>query len=139
MSTNNDLPKEKQLREKPLSPHLQIYAPQLTSITSILHRVSGIGNTVGLVLLSLILWGAANDSGLYFLITDFMTTPFGLVVLSGFAASFSYHLSTGIRHFIFDAGAMMDLKNSYRLGYATLALALILSVLIIAKIWMTLG
>lgn len=134
-TVSNDMPK----RERPLSPHLSIYAPQLTSITSILHRVTGVANTVGLVLLSAILYGAANDASLYFVITDFMTSPFGLILLSGFAISYSYHLCTGLRHFVFDAGAMMDLKNAYKLGYITLACAALLSLFLIFKIWTVLG
>lgn len=126
-------------RTRPLSPHLQIYAPQLTSITSIFHRVTGIGNTVGLVVLSAILYGAANNADLYYAITNFMTSTFGLIILSGFAVSYSYHLCTGIRHFVFDAGAMMDLKNYYKLGYITLMCAALLSLFLIFKIWTILG
>lgn len=139
MSETKSSKDETVVRPRPLSPHLQIYAPQLTSITSILHRVTGVANTIGLVILSALLYGAANNADLYYCVTQFMTSTFGLVILSGFAISYSYHLCTGLRHFVFDAGAMMDLKNAYRLSYILLSLAALLSLFLIFKIWTVLG
>ncbi len=139
MSETKSSKDETVVRPRPLSPHLQIYAPQLTSITSILHRVTGVANTIGLVILSALLYGAANNADLYYCVTQFMTSTFGLVILSGFAISYSYHLCTGLRHFVFDAGAMMDLKNAYRLSYILLSLATLLSLFLIFKIWTVLG
>jgi len=122
-------------RERPLSPHLQEYAPQLTSITSILHRLSGMSNTAGLLLLTALIYALAFDVQMYISLTSCLSTTLGKVALTGIAAGLCYHLCAGVRHFVFDTGAMMDLKNAYAAGYTVLGMAAAMTALLAYVIW----
>ena len=83
---------------RPLSPHLQIYRRQLTSITSILHRFTGIGLAVGL--LYLVCWLTAAASGLeaFDRLQTFNGSIIGRLLLLGWSIAFFYHLLNGLRH-----------------------------------------
>ena len=89
---------------RPLSPHLQVYRPQLTSITSILHRITGIGLAVGL--LYLVCWLVAAASGLeaFDRLQSFNGSIIGKLLLLGWSVAFFYHLLNGIRHLAWDMG-----------------------------------
>lgn len=126
-------------RPRPLSPHLQIYSPQLTSLTSILHRVTGVLLTIGLVLVSVMVFYAANDPNTFEGITAFFASPFGLTVLTGFVAAACYHFCAGIRHLIWDTGALLDLKAAYAAGYLMLGCSALLTILIMICILEQLG
>jgi succinate dehydrogenase / fumarate reductase cytochrome b subunit len=103
---------------RPLSPHLQIYRRQLTSVTSILHRFTGIGLAVGL--LYLVCWLTAAASGLdaFDRLQSFNGSPIGKILLLGWTVAFFYHLLNGIRHLAWDAGWGFDLPTAYKTGYA---------------------
>jgi len=98
---------------RPLSPHLQVYKPQLTSVTSILHRASGWGLSVGLVMFTWWLAAAAIGPEAYQAFRDFCSSPLGLILLFGWTVAFYYHLANGIRHLIWDTGLLFELKNAY--------------------------
>lgn len=117
-----------QKRPRPLSPHLLEYKQRLTGITSILHRITGVGLVIGLAILTVLLFSAANDAYSFEKITRFLATPFGLVIVTGFVAAMCYHLCAGIRHLIFDTGAMLDLKNAYRAGYTVIGGTIFLTI-----------
>ena len=104
---------------RPLSPHLQIYKPQLTSMLSILHRATGIA-----------LWVicAAADPATYARFESFNTSILGRIFLGGWLFSAFYHLCNGIRHLFWDAGYGFELKDAYRSGWIVLAVALIATV-----------
>ncbi len=92
-------------RKRPLSPHLQIYKPQLSSTLSIMHRITGMALAAGFVVF--ILWLATLafyplESYECFLSVA-QTIP-GKIALCGWAWAMSYHLCTGIRHLIWDMG-----------------------------------
>jgi succinate dehydrogenase / fumarate reductase cytochrome b subunit len=105
---------------RPLSPHLQVYRPQLTSFTSILHRITGIGLAVGL--LYLVCWLTAAASGLeaFDRLQSFNGTFIGRLLLFGWSVAFFYHLLNGIRHLAWDAGWGFELPTAYKSGYAVL-------------------
>jgi len=105
---------------RPLSPHLQIYRRQLTSVLSILHRFTGIGLAVGL--LYLVCWLAAAASGLeaFDRLQSFNGSPIGKLLLLGWSIAFFYHLLNGIRHLAWDAGWGFELPAAYKSGYAVL-------------------
>jgi succinate dehydrogenase / fumarate reductase cytochrome b subunit len=105
---------------RPLSPHLQYYKPQMTSVLSIFHRMSGIANAVGLVMVTAWLLSAAIGADLYQHFTAFMASPLGLLMLFGWTLSIYYHLCSGIRHLIFDTGRMMKIKHATQAGYVIL-------------------
>jgi succinate dehydrogenase / fumarate reductase cytochrome b subunit len=105
---------------RPLSPHLQIYRRQLTSVTSILHRLTGIGLAAGL--LYLVWWLVAAASGLesFDRLQSFNGTIIGRLLLFGWTIAFFYHLLNGIRHLAWDAGWGFELPTAYRTGTAVL-------------------
>ncbi|GAB2178079.1 succinate dehydrogenase, cytochrome b556 subunit [Dongia sp. agr-C8] len=105
---------------RPLSPHLQIYQRQLTSVTSILHRFTGIGLAIGL--LYLVCWLTAAASGLeaFDRLQSFNGSIIGRLLLLGWTVAFFYHLLNGIRHLAWDAGWGFELPAAYKTGYAVL-------------------
>lgn len=103
-------------------------------MTSILHRVTGVGLTIGLVLVSIAVFLAATDLEAFGDFTAFFTTPLGLIVTAGFVASCAYHFCAGIRHLIFDTGALLDLKSAYTAGYTVLVCSAVLTALIMVCI-----
>jgi len=117
------------MRERPLSPHLQIYKHQITSVLSILHRISGAALTVGLIVLTAWLLSAASGPDAYGAFVGIMSSPLGLFALFGWSVALFYHLSTGLRHLVLDTGACLDIRGIYRSGYAALALAALLCAL----------
>jgi succinate dehydrogenase / fumarate reductase cytochrome b subunit len=106
---------------RPLSPHLQIYRQPLTAgIVSILHRITGIGLSVGL--LYLVCWLVAAASGLeaFDQLQSFNGSIIGKLLLLGWSVAFFYHLLNGIRHLSWDAGWGLELPAATRSGYAVL-------------------
>lgn len=115
-------------RERPLSPHLQVYRPQLTSAMSIFHRITGCALTVGALMIVWWLVAAARGAAAYNAFSDFASGPFGILVLFGFSVALYYHLCAGIRHLMWDAGHGLDLKTAYRSGYIALGATAVLTV-----------
>ena len=115
--------------KRPLSPHLQVYRPQLTSILSITHRASGLALSTGTVFV--VGWLVALASGeKYFAIAHYLASQwYGLIVLAGYTWALSYHLCNGIRHLFWDAGYGFELTTVYRSGWAILAGSVILTTL----------
>jgi succinate dehydrogenase / fumarate reductase cytochrome b subunit len=109
--------------KRPLSPHLQVYKPQLTSILSITHRATGVALSVGTLMLSCWIVAAASGPEAFAGVQAFLGGPFGLIILFGWSASLFYHLANGIRHLFWDAGYGFELKTTYASGYAVLAFA----------------
>lgn len=103
--------------ERPLSPHLQIYRPQLTSITSILTRITGNGLIVGAVLVVWWLIAAATGAGAFATADAVLTSWFGDLVLTLSAWALWYHYLAGLRHLWFDAGRGLDIATAERLGW----------------------
>lgn len=90
--------------DRPLSPHLQVYRPQITSILSILHRLTGVGLVAGALLFSY--WiSAATYGPVYFdQAQAILGSWFGRLVLLGMTFALFYHLANGIRHLAWDIG-----------------------------------
>jgi len=112
---------------RPLSPHLQIYRPQLTSTLSISHRISGVILSVGLI--AVVFWVLAVASGpdYYALFTGVVGHPAGLLGMAVWSFALFYHLLNGIRHLLWDAGWLLDLKGAYASGYAVVIGAVVLT------------
>ena len=109
---------------RPLSPHLQIYRWQLTSVLSILHRATGIALAVGALYLATWVIYAAAPPRAYALFQGFNGSIFGRIILGGWLFSAFYHLANGIRHLFWDAGYGFELKDAYRSGWIVVAVAL---------------
>jgi succinate dehydrogenase / fumarate reductase cytochrome b subunit len=116
---------------RPLSPHLQVYRPQLTSVLSILHRLTGVALAFGTLLLAWWLIAAANGPEAYAVVESFFGSWFGTLVLLGFSWALMYHLCNGIRHLFWDAGFGFELKDAYVSGW----LAVVASLLMTALAW----
>jgi succinate dehydrogenase / fumarate reductase cytochrome b subunit len=114
---------------RPLSPHLQIYKPQLTSLLSILHRATGIALAVGT--LALVWWvlAAAIGPGAYRQAQAFLGSWFGILLLIGWAFSLFFHLCNGIRHLVWDTAHGLDLPSTYASGWTVVVCSVVLTVI----------
>jgi succinate dehydrogenase / fumarate reductase cytochrome b subunit len=101
---------------RPLSPHLTIYRPQLTSVLSILHRLTGIFLGSGAVMLCWWLLSAAAGPSYYAAAMWFLTSWLGYVLLFAWTFSLFYHLCNGIRHLGWDIGVGYSLRAAYASG-----------------------
>ncbi len=108
--------------KRPLSPHLQIYKPQFTSVLSITHRLTGIALAVGTVLLAvwIVVVATTGESSIYADFNGFLGSWFGRLLLLGWSIALFYHLLNGIRHLFWDAGYGFDLATAEKSGYAVL-------------------
>ena len=104
------------IANRPLSPHLQVYKPQLTSILSISHRAAGIALSAGTLYLVWQLLAAASGPDAYEIFQGFAGSWLGILVLLGWSVALFYHLLNGIRHLFWDAGYGFTLKATYRSG-----------------------
>ncbi len=109
--------------DRPLSPHLQIYRWQLTSVLSILHRAAGAALSLGAILLVWWLVAAASGPDAYDRVEGFLGSWLGLVLLLGWTAALFYHLCNGIRHLVWDTGHALDLRSTYVGGWLVVAAA----------------
>ena len=108
---------------RPLSPHLQIYKPQITSILSILHRMMGVALSAGAIFLIYWLAAAAYGPEAFARAQGFMGAWFGQLVLLGMTFSLFYHLANGIRHLLWDAGIGFELPMLRATGIMVVILA----------------
>ena len=115
---------------KPLSPHLSIYKPQITSIMSISHRLSGIFQSFGNVMIFMFFILILAEEKYYNLAMFFFNSYLGIVFTFLYIFSLCYHICNGIRHLVWDLGYGFELKNVYISGYFTIAIALILNILV---------
>jgi len=114
---------------RPLSPHLQVYRWQLTSVMSILHRVSGVALTVGTLVLVWWLAAAAQDGDYYPVVQRFLGSWLGLLLLFGWSVSLFYHLCNGLRHLWWDTGRGLELPSVYASGWVVVAATAILTLI----------
>jgi succinate dehydrogenase / fumarate reductase cytochrome b subunit len=114
--------------QRPLSPHLQVYKPQLTSVLSIFHRITGMVLVGGLVLLTWWLIAAAAGPGAFGVVQAFLGSWFGLLVLFGISCTLFYHLCNGVRHLIWDSGHLLEIEGVYRSGWVMLGTAVALTI-----------
>ena len=113
---------------RPLSPHLTIYRPQLTALLSVLHRGTGVFITIAAVLLVAWLLALASGPEAYALLTAVYGHWLGQLVLLGVTFSVAFHLCNGVRHLVWDTGRALDIPWVYRGGYAALAASVALTV-----------
>lgn len=119
---------------RPLSPHLQIYRPQLTSMTSILTRITGNALLVGSLM---IVWWllAAATSPEYFAVADgFVRSWFGDLVLFLSLWALWYHTLAGMRHLVWDYAVGLEVETAEKLGYAVIGGSVLLTLLTVAII-----
>lgn len=113
--------------KRPLSPHLQVYRPQLTSVLSIVHRLSGVALGVGTLLLVYWLAAAAAGPDAFESAQSFVGSFFGQLLLFGWTVALYYHLCNGIRHLVWDIGFGFELDDVYRSGWTVVVVTAVLS------------
>ena len=117
-------------KERPLSPHLQIYKPQITSVLSIMHRITGVALTVGMFLIVFWVTTLSLGESFYEFYMACIKSWFGNLILIGFTFALFYHLSNGIRHLFWDFGYGYELNIVFISGVIVLISAFILTSLI---------
>lgn len=115
---------------RPLSPHLTVYRPQITSMLSILHRVTGVALTLGAVLAVWWLLAAATSDEYFEFVDGLLTSWIGHLVLLGLTFSLAYHFCNGIRHLMWDMGYGFKLDQVENSGKAAVIGAVVLTALI---------
>src|SRR6056297_1538129 len=96
--------------DRPLSPHLQVYRPQLTSITSILTRLTGNALIVAALLIVWWLLAAATGPDYFATANAVVTSWFGDLVFTLSLWAIWYHYFAGLRHLIYDAGKGLEIE-----------------------------
>jgi len=102
---------------RPISPHLQIYKPQLTSVLSITHRATGVFLSLGIPLFVYWVWSLEQGPEAYATARAFIGSVFGRALLFFWSFAFFYHLCNGIRHLFWDIGKGFELPDVYRSGW----------------------
>ncbi len=115
---------------RPLSPHLQIYRPMLSTMMSILHRITGLGLAVGI--LGYVIWlTLAATSDLYFAtVQGLLSSWLGLIVVFAMSWALIHHMLGGLRHFVWDTGHGFKLNHVELLVRANIIGSVVLTVLL---------
>ena len=115
-------------RPRPLSPNVQIYRPQLTSVLSILNRITGILLSACAVVLVVWLVAAAWGPQTYAPVQEAIGSWIGQIFLFGATFGFFLHLCGGIRHLVWDTVHGFELRSIYISGWAVVAASAVLTV-----------
>jgi succinate dehydrogenase / fumarate reductase cytochrome b subunit len=121
---------EPRVRERPLSPHLQVYRWQVQMVTSILHRATGIVLVVGSLIVTWGLLALAAGPESWSIFTAFTRSAIGFLILFGWSWSLAFHLLNGIRHLVQDAGYGYKIDAFVRSSWIAIFGSLALTVLI---------
>jgi succinate dehydrogenase / fumarate reductase cytochrome b subunit len=114
---------------RPLSPHLQVYKPQITSALSIFHRITGCALAVGTLLLVWWLVAAATSDAAFATVSMVLHSWIGHLVLFGWTAALWYHFCAGIRHLAWDLGMGFELPQVHASGALVLGATAVLTLL----------
>ncbi len=117
-------------KQRPLSPHLQVYRLPVVAWLSILHRLSGLAAGLGTAYLTVWFLAAAAGPRWFDPVAAFTTSIPGAVILFLLSGAFLYHLCNGIRHLVWDAGYGFELANARNSGWATVVAAAVLTALL---------
>ncbi len=122
------MPNSSAKRTRPLSPNIQIYRPQLTSVLSIINRITGLVLSVAAVVLVIWLIAATTGPQAYAAVQGAIASWMGQIVLFGATFSFFLHLCGGIRHLVWDTVHGFELRSIYISGWAVVAASVLLTV-----------
>jgi succinate dehydrogenase / fumarate reductase, cytochrome b subunit len=114
---------------RPVSPHLQVYKLPLTGVISILHRMTGVLLSVGLILIVYVIYAVAGGSNTYTAMQDFMRPILMQVIYWGFIYALFFHLCHGVRHIIWDAGKSFERDTLNRYAMIELGSSFVLTVI----------
>jgi succinate dehydrogenase / fumarate reductase cytochrome b subunit len=113
-------PSAPKTRPRPLSPHLEIYRPTLTMAMSIVHRITGVGLYVGVLLLAWFLLALSSNATTFATFSSFIHSFIGQLLLLGFTWALFHHMLGGVRHALWDSGIGLDHPLRERLAQGTL-------------------
>ena len=116
--------------KRPLSPHLQVYKPQLTSMLSILHRLTGVALAAGTLLLVWWLVAAAAGPEAFGTVQAFVGSWLGRLLLLGWTFALLYHLCNGVRHLVWDVGWGFELTQVYASGWIVVGASVGLTIIV---------
>jgi succinate dehydrogenase / fumarate reductase cytochrome b subunit len=113
----------------PLSPHLQVYKWQISSLLSITHRIVGVINFIAITIICF--WSVSLLLGQtsYQFIQTFLNSIFGKFLVISLCWTFSFHILNEVRHLFWDAGYGFDLKIAKITGVITLFGSFVLTIL----------
>ena len=115
--------------KNPLSPHLQIYRWHISSLLSIIHRISGVINLLALILIFVWLVVLSLGESDYELFLLIINSFIGKFILIGFTWSMSFHLLSGLRHLIWDLGYGFEIKTANISGIIVIISSLTLTII----------
>lgn len=113
--------------DRPLSPHLSVYRWPITMTLSILHRATGVGLSLGLIVLAAWLLQAAAGPEQYQYFRATMATPIGKILLIGFTFAFFLHMGNGIRHLVWDTGSGFEIRQANASAWIVLMFTFLLT------------
>ena len=116
---------------RPLSPHLSIYRPQLTSMTSILTRITGNAMLISALLIVWWFLAASSSPEYYAVANEFLTSWFGDIIMTLSVLGLWYHTLAGVRHLIWDMGIGLDIPTAEKMGWAALFGSVVLTIITI--------
>jgi succinate dehydrogenase / fumarate reductase cytochrome b subunit len=114
-------------RERPLSPHLQVYSWQITMTMSILHRATGVALAVGAFAVAWWLLAVAGGGETFATFQSFASSWLGKLALFGFSFCLVYHLLNGLRHLLWDVGYGYEIPKLYATGWTVVVLAAVIT------------
>ena len=120
---------ESRNNNRPLSPHLDIYQYQITWTVSIMHRITGVAMTLGLILIVAWLVAAAFSPELFSLIDGVLRSWIGMIIIFGSLWAFWFHFLNGIRHLFWDAGYGFNLETVARSGWTVVIGSILLTII----------
>lgn len=120
---------------RPLSPHLTIYHWAPTMLVSITHRVTGVGLSVGAMVLALWLVAISNGPDGYQAFYGYALSPLGLLVMFGFTWALAFHFLNGIRHLAFDVGYGFKKETARLTALLVIGLSLVIALAVFALVW----
>jgi succinate dehydrogenase / fumarate reductase cytochrome b subunit len=121
---------------RPLSPHLSVYKFKYTLMTSILNRFTGVGLSVGLLLLVYWLMAVASGAHAQARAARLLALPLMKLVYAALIIAFCYHLSAGIRHLVWDTGRGLERAQAQRSAWLVVGVSLALMLLVGYCAWL---
>ena len=115
--------------QNPISPHLQVYRWHISSLLSIVHRISGVVNLLALILIFSWLLVLSFDEGNYELFLLMINSFFGKFILIGFTWTMIFHILSGMRHLAWDLGYGFEIKTANISGIIVIISSLILTII----------
>ena len=115
---------------KPLSPHIQIYSWNISSLISISHRITGVINIVALTIICFWIASFLFGNSIYGIVQNILNSFFGKLLVIGITWSFSFQILSEIRHLFWDLGYGFELKTSKISGVIVIFGSFIITILI---------